>query len=370
MGEAMKVLCEALLVGARSEEIFDRACDFGVDATLYRMADPLGIKLDDRWRTQWRWHLAETMARRRELCDVVEGLEREVGAILVLKGEPLAVRLYGDGYARRSGDLDVMCEPDQIDRAWQVLRSWGCQPLHGARPEPWRYNQWACARPGTGRVIELHWNLCAPEIGAPSFEDLYARSVEVELGSQGRVRALGDGDQLLHAAYHFHHHMGFLKGLLDVAAWWDRCGEDRALLAAVSERAEHHGVRSMLDWPLGALAHLTQGRCGQRSSVGVSSVFSAWTAWSMHGAFDRGVDADTGLLGFKTKGVTQGEVVAWRLLGLMLVRGGLRAGLGVALRSPEQMRRERGGEYVELEDWVKWGERIGQGIGEIVTTSR
>ena len=63
-------------------------------------------------------------------------------------------------------------------------------------------------------------------------------------------------------------------------------------------------------------------------------------------------------LDFKTMGVTQEEVLLWRLLGLVMVEGGVSKAMRVVLRSPEMMRLERGGERIEREDWERWLRRM------------
>ena len=343
---------ENLAIG--SDRIWQRAIDLGVEATLYTVCKGAGIGAPAMMKDRWRWHVVETMARRRDLLEVYAHLDEAVGRVLVLKGEPLAKVLYGDGYARRSGDVDVLCAPQDVEQAWRSLIARGCRPLHDERPRPWLYNQWACAWPGSDRVVELHWGLSAPEIGEPCFEALYERSEEVEMGGGERVRVLGRGDQLLHASYHFHHHMGFFKGLLDVAAWTDRfAGGEQEVLAV----ARAHGVEEVLRWPLWALEALSGGEIwrGTRGGI-VARVLGAWTARAVSGAMVRsGVEK---YLDFKTMGVSQEEVVLWRLLGLSLVEGGLCKGMRVVWRSPDMMRMERGGARVEREDWARWARRM------------
>ena len=334
------------------DRIWQGAIDLGVEATLYAVCKREGIEVPAFMRERWRWHVVETMARRRDLLEVYAHLHEALGRVLVLKGEPLAKMLYGDGYARRSGDVDVLCAPEDMEQAWRALHERGCRALHDERPRPWLYNQWACAWPGSGRVVELHWGLSAPEIGEPSFEDLYTRSEEVELGGE-HVRVLGRGDQLLHAGYHFHHHMGFFKGLLDVAAWSDRFGGGEDEVMAVAKR---HGVGEVLRWPLRALEVVSGGSVWGGDAGVCARVLGAWTASSVRGAMARGDVAK--VLDFKTMGVAQEEVMLWRLLGLMLVEGGIRKGARVVWRSPEMMRMERGGEKVEREDWERWARRL------------
>ena len=159
------------------DRIWQGAIDLGVEATLYAVCKREGIEVPAFMRERWRWHVVETMARRRDLLEVYAHLHEALGRVLVLKGEPLAKMLYGDGYARRSGDVDVLCAPEDMEQAWRALHERGCRALHDERPRPWLYNQWACAWPGSGRVVELHWGLSAPEIGEPSFEEYIGRRV-------------------------------------------------------------------------------------------------------------------------------------------------------------------------------------------------
>ena len=379
MGERVRQVLRAACGGPiELDQALDRALDFGVEATLLHEAEALGWSGEEvsTWRAHKRALVAHTMALRADLWEVYRMLSEELGRALVLKGEPLAVELFGSSHARRSGDVDVMCAPHEIEGAWRALRLHRYRPLHGERPEPWRYNQWACVKPNTGRVVELHWALSAPSVPSPDFEALYEQSVARELNGFGAVRALGASDQLLHVAYHHHHHMGALKGLLDVAAWWDRYAERRPeLLAESRERARALGVEALLLWPIAALRRLdvSGGESGELKlrAGGLGEAFGAWSAWRVQGAFQRRSGLSS--LGFKSTEEELLEATIWRLLGMAMVRGGARRALEVLISSPREMSARRGAEQVSGEDWEAWGGEVGRrfqrALGELLKSA-
>lgn len=351
-----RTLAYALAEHREAEAIWEDSIDLGIEPTLYMHREFLALEGNTNWKMHWRQHIAETMVLRQDMHSIYDLLSEHVGRVLILKGEPMAVQLYDNSYARRSGDVDVLCAPEDVERIWHVLTERGYRGLYDEKPRPWLYNQWAVAQGQGQRVIEVHWKLSAPEIGEPSFDDLYNRSETLDVGGRD-VRVLCPGDQLLQVCYHFHHHMGFFKGLIDVAAWWDRFGDRPEVLREVFERASEHGVLRIVHWPLDVLERISGGEIwrGDRP-VNLASLYGAWTTRCVSGVLGEGVDVK--LLDFKTFGVSQEEVLAWRLLGLMLVDGGWSKAATVVFRSPEMMRMERGGERVQMEDWRRWGQRI------------
>ena len=185
-------------------------------------------------------------------------------------------------------------------------------------PEPWLYNQWAWQRPGRDdAVVELHWALAAPQVPQPRACDLIARAQRVRCGAL-EVQALSDADQLLHACYHFHHHAGVLKALLDVASWCDRFGAGAAPSLAIEE-ASRWGVRGLVAWPVGAIGALDmQARWPWEVQIASRSTkrsraLSAWSARATRGALGQ-ARGEEGASGFKTGKVAQAQVVAWRQL--------------------------------------------------------
>jgi hypothetical protein len=112
-----------------------------------------------------------------ELNRISQWFALEEIKICALKGPMLAQRLYGDAGLRTSRDLDLLVQPDALERADAVLRAHGYQcifPPASLTPRQWQVylREWRHINyylPERQIYIELHWtiassNLVAPEI--------------------------------------------------------------------------------------------------------------------------------------------------------------------------------------------------------------
>jgi len=151
-------------------------------------------------------------------------LERSGIPAIALKGPIMARELYGDPGLRITSDIDLLvCRADFM-RAVEILSDQGYSaesmvdwagglPLFEATlnpAEPWSPS------------VDLHWRLHWSDDGFSA--DALARSVPPE-GRNPRLLAPLD---LLAALLMIYARDGFwgLRGAADVAAWWDRHGED------------------------------------------------------------------------------------------------------------------------------------------------
>lgn len=232
-----------------------RARDLGVFASL-ASAHPEARQAHPQAAAWWRAHALGCMAREAESLRVLARLDDTI-PWLWLKGAPLAQELFGHRHARSSGDLDLLIPTEALDDAARLMRELGYIPLYSPRPEPDRYHEWALTHPQHGMVVELHWTLANPlRTPSPTFEPLYNARRAHDLGPR-HVWVLGAHHQLMGLACHFHHHTGFFKGLLDIAAWWDHHHSHTpdALPRAIAE-SRALGTLGLLAWPLHALGLL------------------------------------------------------------------------------------------------------------------
>ena len=186
--------------------------------------------------------LAFNLARLQRL-DTVLAAARAAGLkLVVVKGALLARTHYGDPGARPMVDVDLLCAPDEIDRAVELCRDLGMTRYD---PEPFRR-----ARAAThdvkladgGVTIELHHRLWHELRIARAVEPVIARAVEVPFGD-ATAWAPDEADHLyvvcVHAATH---------GFAGNALWMT----DAALLVA--------GARAPL-WPrVAAIAEAANAR--------------------------------------------------------------------------------------------------------------
>ena len=210
-------------------------------------------------------------------------------------------------------------------------------------------------------LVELHWAIAAPEVPSPPAEELLARRVPIALGEGLEVEALAPAHAFLLVCYHFHHHAGFLKGLVDVAAWLDRFGRWGALEVAL-ERARELGVCGVCQWPLWAISELAGRRVpGADRSAARARAMGKWTARLVEGVLGRAEAIGGGdALAFKIQEVLQLEVTLWRvgMMGLLDRPAEAAAAMGrVLFLSPSQLAQARGSDTTQWRDWVGWARR-------------
>ena len=142
---------------------------------------------------------------------------------LVLKGLPLATRLYGNPFARRSVDVDLLISADAFDACREMLLERGFQARMDFRETPVR-RRWYHKTDKTqtffagSTVVELHWRLLAnPCYIDTTFDRLYERRSCTSIGS-ACLPTLGEVDEFLYLMCHGAGHGWLrLKWLCDVA---------------------------------------------------------------------------------------------------------------------------------------------------------
>lgn len=276
-------VAEASLFGEAStsrRRLLDRAAERGAFPILYRYLTWRGESLAPTARSRWVRHVARLALYRTELARTVTVLSSAT-PMVVLKGEPLAKLLFGDGRLRNTTDMDLLIAPDSVDEAIALLEPLGYRPVREAAAKTWAYNQVALVHERFGTIVELHWRIAFPHLNSPSAVELLERTYPVAIGDGGAIETyetLRPELLFLHLCYHFHQHCGFFKGLLDVAGWLDRF-EHEADLDEIARLADRLGVGGVVQWPLHTLAQLT----GHRSRLlrgDIDVCVRAWAAYS------------------------------------------------------------------------------------------
>ncbi len=347
-------LTRSLLIaaGADAPGALDRALDLGVDATLYR------LRPHPSHAHVWRGHLADTLARRRLLSELRERLDRIGVEAVVLKGEPLARRLFQDPFARRSGDIDLLVALEDARPAGDELRAGGFSPMYRARPEPWISDEWSFVHGTTRQVVELHWAIASPYLPSPPARDLIERSV-VPPWSDG-VPVLSPEDCGLNLMLHFHHHAGFFKGLVDVAAWLDTHEEHEVV--GTLDRARALGLLGVASWPLRALERLTPYAPPlEISSSPIPRLFGELTARASRGVLARDEPLEGAHpLSFKTRGMSRAQTTAWHCACASLLdepSAAIRAIVWPITRDPASLALAAGRDRPDLIDWAHFALR-------------
>ena len=200
-----------------------------VAPALDALGDAVPAPVRDRIAGAVRQNALITMAQIAETGRIRVALAGAGVDLAVLKGWPLAARLYGDPARRYCGDLDVLVPGDRAADSWAALDAIGYRAPDRTAKER-RRARWrgdprlveACRdieliRPQTGTAVELHWRV----LNFRGWPDFAARPgfLTRQETEAGPILAPDDRNNLLylsvHGGLHFWDH---LKWLADIAA--------------------------------------------------------------------------------------------------------------------------------------------------------
>ena len=240
-----------------TEQLLDA---FGADSASAELARDYG--LDTFCGLSGGQRRRQVLLTQAVLRGALQGIDATFGddvPYLLLKGQPLQEILFDGRYLRPTGDVDILVLPGDIGAARRRLKQLGYRPKRDEPPRMWVHNQEPFYHRENGVIVELHWSVAEPQMPQPPIGELFETGVAFELDDNLTVDVLRDDWLFFQLVLHFHHHMGFAKGLLDIAAWCDRFGaecDEQELL----DRARQMGMFGMVQWPLHTLEQLT----GQR----------------------------------------------------------------------------------------------------------
>lgn len=148
--------------------------------------------------------------------------------VMPLKGLLLAQRLWGDLGARQSGDLDLLVEPAQLDKAEQILITAGYRKQYPNFPLTPRqqgvfmqtFHHCNFVHADTKILVELHWKPFDNEHLLPEayYQQMRQRLVTQHIANVPFIQ-FADADLLLYLCLHGAKHQWYrLKWLCDVAA--------------------------------------------------------------------------------------------------------------------------------------------------------
>jgi hypothetical protein len=163
-----------------------------------------------------------------------------------LKGVLMAERLYGSASTRVSGDIDVLVAPSQLAGAVEVAVGLGyAAPSDRVGADGLPLLHFALAG---DPVLELHWRV-------HWFEEQFAANALVRAEDGLRLRPADEFAMLLL----FYARDGFtgLRQAADLAAWWDRYGNDAVLAAVRAIADEAPALSKALATAASAAASLT-----------------------------------------------------------------------------------------------------------------
>lgn len=228
---------------------------------------------------------------------------------VVLKGVPLAERLYGDAGHRASTDVDLWVRPEDAARARQALESSGLR----AAPPPHEPHHLELR--GPDGMVELHVFPIAPFGEVVQGRTLMERAVEVETGGRRHLRLAPD-DELLYLAVHATNH------LLQRLAWV----YDLKLLASAEpaldwdrllRTAEETGTSALAFYALDAAARLMEAPIPAKALAALRP--SRWRAAAAERLFSERRLASAYFAGNRRAWIAAKVLLApspWPLLGL------------------------------------------------------
>lgn len=180
---------------------------------------------------------AKLMAIRRTLHQIDAVLGSDA---ILLKGEDLSRRFFGDPLLRSTTDIDLLVSPKAVLPLAGALQELGFEENSNLRP--WSLNQLVLRPPAGLPLVEVHWRLTLPGLPTIPFSELLEKS-ECFSG----MNVLGPAHLLCHLSFHLLQHSGHKKGIFDIAAWLDRWGET-AYLNEAGAVMSGIGAESVIRW--------------------------------------------------------------------------------------------------------------------------
>lgn len=169
-------------------------------------ADVPGAVLDEL-KTEAMARAATNLWLAEELRAMLEALERAQLPCLVMRGLPLAQRLYGDISRRPMGDIDLLVRKTDLTGLTRALEGLGyrfCDRRPGFAQE-FSYTLECFRHEPAPIVVEPHWSIAYPPfVDRISMEGVWQRSAAQRVGD-GEVRTLGDEDTVLNLCFHAMH---------------------------------------------------------------------------------------------------------------------------------------------------------------------
>ncbi len=175
---------------------------------------------------------------------------------LVLKGLPLAQRLYGDPFVREAADIDLLVAPESFAKSREAVLAAGFRPAMSFDETPVRIRWAQRVRKEETFVrddirLELHRRLLGnPHYFDAPFAESHERRAWVAIG-RDRYPTLPPGEELVYLMCHGAGHGWMqLKWLCDVALCLK--GSDQAELARIAARCRQAGIGAVWNSALAA----------------------------------------------------------------------------------------------------------------------
>ncbi|HEY4785458.1 MAG TPA: nucleotidyltransferase family protein [Bacteroidales bacterium] len=178
-------------------------------------------------KTYYRSSVLHSMQLEGVFRSMVPLLQKENIDIILFKGIVLAQLVYPTPTLRPMLDIDLLVEPNNVDKARQILVRAGCTPMYETESRH-TMGHWRHIPPLVYRdiPIEIHQRLLLPhETMYPGMEEMAEKVIAIDiLGS--RFRTLSPEYHLFYLVYHLQKHalQGYIKliWLLDIRLFLEK----------------------------------------------------------------------------------------------------------------------------------------------------
>jgi len=229
------------------------ALRFQVGGMLYREIKSRGLPawlvpadVGNGLRDAYRNHATLNTCLFSDASKVIRALVGNQLPVIALKGLALAKNIYGDIALRPMSDMDLLVKESDLGRAGRILLALGYKPhpavlgcaLNVPHHSPPFTNK-------SGTVIELHWNIVAPDGPVKvDVDGLWERACLVTVGDV-EVRTLSPEDLFLHLCVHACRHLQDGLGLIQLCdiAGLVKTSVDKIDWQVVVGRAARWGAR-------------------------------------------------------------------------------------------------------------------------------
>ncbi|RMG05065.1 MAG: hypothetical protein D6726_02090 [Nitrospirae bacterium] len=182
--------------------------------------------------------------------EILSTLESSGIPAVVIKGNSLAKRIYGDPNSRTSTDIDILIKREDAERAEDALLSLGLEPEEDM---PLRYclsriHHATYHHPETKQGVEIHWSF-----GIPYLFDLGSEDIWREVKRDAEGLSLSDEMTLLMLLIHHHSHSFRELRILTDILWVLHRLKNRSTGYRIEKLIEKAGLRKVYGLTIGQI---------------------------------------------------------------------------------------------------------------------
>lgn len=228
-----------------------------------------------------RTTVARGLALEAELLAILAALRAHDIPVLVLKGVPLALRLYGRVGARAMVDNDLLVRPEDVPTAVEILAQLGYEdfdsrPLATSQAFSFQHPMQRAHSTMGKAFVEVHWSAFTPELFDVPIQLQWSRTEVVRVETED-VRVFDPAMTVVHLGAHLvQHYLTEWRIMADLKAAWECWGdtidpEDFRSLAMMTS------TRDVLAWALKTLEfELPSGLETPRTTLFIRVVRPEW----------------------------------------------------------------------------------------------